>query len=88
MGVDKETEGERLGMSGWMDTHHQVSAVPAVAQCSFIAALQPLAKLSAQQISPAYTLPHAQVSLHTIRASEPVLARTKRRSPSGLVNSA
>lgn len=51
----RETEGESLRMDRWMDTHHQVSVVPDAAH-------QPLAKLLAQQMSPAYTLPDTQVS--------------------------
>jgi len=64
-------------MPVWMDTNHQVSVVPAAGRCSFVAAHQPLAKLSAQQTSPAYTLPDARVSLNMIRASGPGLARTE-----------
>lgn len=46
--MKKETKEERLGMPEWMNTHHQVSAVPAPVGCSFVAAQQPLAKLLAQ----------------------------------------
>lgn len=43
-------------VGGWVDTHHQMSAAPGTAH-------QPLEKLLAQQINPAYTLPGTQITL-------------------------